>query len=77
MAKPKIIPSNTKALLKFLMVILILVGLGLLYHFKTDQGLENTQRFFENRKDVQEYHKYKEDEESAKKRAEKNIFLQN
>ncbi|MFY0640195.1 MAG: hypothetical protein JXR16_04045 [Bermanella sp.] len=69
--------SNTKAFIKFMSVILVLIGLGLIYHANTDQSMPSAQRFFEQRKNVEEYHAYKEEEESAKKRAEKNIFLQN
>jgi hypothetical protein len=76
-AKYDALNSNTRSLIKFMAGTLILIGLGLVYHLNTDQSIESTQSFFEQRKDVQEYHQYKEEEESSKKRAEKNIFLQN
>ncbi|MGR6872863.1 hypothetical protein ACU6U9_11270 [Pseudomonas sp. HK3] len=69
--------STTKSLLFFILIVSVLIGLGLVYHFNSPPSLENAQRFFEQRKSVEEYHAYKEEEESAKKRAEKNIFLQN
>ena len=68
--------SSTRSLLKFLGVILLLTVLGLIYHFNTDQSIESTQKFFEQRKQFQEYHNYKKEEETAKKKAERNIFLQ-
>jgi len=68
--------DNTRALIKFLGITLLLILLGLLYHFNTDQNTEAAQKFFEERKKVQEFHKYQEAEADAKKRAEKNIFLQ-
>lgn len=68
--------SHTKALLIFLLIIFGLLSVGLIYYFQNDQNFQSTESFFENRKGVQEYHEYKESEESAKKRAERNIFLQ-
>jgi len=69
--------SNTKALIKFIGTVLVLITLGLIFHSNTDQSIKSTERFFEQRKDVQEYHTYQKEEQDAKKRAEKNIFLQN
>ncbi len=68
--------STTKALIKFIGFIFLLIIVGLVYHFNTDQSIESTQKFFEQRKQFQEYHEYKKDEDSAKKKAERNIFLQ-
>lgn len=69
--------STTKALIKFIGFTIMLVALGVIYHLNTDQSIESTQRFFEQRKQFQEYHEYKKEEETAKKKAERNIFLQN
>ncbi|MGK0444772.1 MAG: cytoskeletal protein RodZ [Bermanella sp.] len=76
-AKYAALNNHTKSLIKLIVIALVLIGLGLTFHFNTDQSIPSTERFFEQRKNVQEYHEYKQEEESAKKRAEKNIFLQN
>ena len=79
-AKYNALNSNTKALLKFLGVVVVLIGLGLIYHANTDQSMESAQRFFEQRRSVMDPETYQEnakEDESAKKRAERNIFLQN
>ncbi|MAA71682.1 MAG: hypothetical protein CL679_08140 [Bermanella sp.] len=76
-AKYAALNSNTQSLIKLLVVAIVLIALGLVFHFNTDQSIPSTERFFEQRKNVQEYHEYQQEDESAKKRAEKNIFLQN
>ena len=75
-AKYAALSTTNQSLVKFLAITSILILLGLLYHFNTDQNIESTERFFEQRKTVQDFHQYQQDEEDAKKRAEKNIFLQ-
>lgn len=69
---------NIKALLKFLAVAVVLITMGVIYHTKTDQGMESTQRFLEQRRGMSdsEFQQEEPEEQSAKKRAEKNIFLQ-
>lgn len=74
--KYKTLNSTTQSLIKFLGITALLILFGLLYHFNTDQNIDATEKFFEYRKNVQEYHQYQEEEEDAKKRAERNIFLQ-
>ena len=41
--------SNTKAFIKFMSVILVLIGLGLVYHANTDQSMPSAQRLLERR----------------------------
>lgn len=68
--------ETNQSLVKFLAITGVLILLGLLYHFKSDQDIDSTEKFFKERKTVQDFHQYQQDEEDAKKRAEKNIFLQ-
>lgn len=75
-AKYDALNSNTQSLIKFLAITVTLILLGVLYHFNSDQNIDSTEKFFEQRKSVQEFHQHQADEEDAKKRAERNIFLQ-
>jgi CHASE3 domain sensor protein len=68
--------SERKGLLIFVGVVVVLVGLGVLFHLNTDQSTKSVQTYFEKRKMPEDYHQYKKEEESAKKKAERNIFLQ-
>jgi len=68
--------DSSRSLIKFLGITFILILIGLLYHFNADQKIDATEKFFEERKKFQAFHQYQEDEADAKKRAEKNIFLQ-
>ena len=69
--------ENKKSLMIFVGVVSGLVLLGVVFHLSSDQSTESVETFFEQRKSPEEYHKYKQEEESSKRKAEKNIFLQN
>ena len=69
--------KQRKSLIIMVAVIAAHVGLGVYFHLNTDQSMKSTEAFFEARKSPEEYYEYKESEESAKKKAERNIFLQN
>jgi flagellar basal body-associated protein FliL len=69
--------KQRKSLLVILIIISVLVGLGVYMHLNSEQSMKNTETFFEARKSPETYYEYKEAEESAKKKAERNIFLQN
>lgn len=69
--------KQRKSLIIMVSVISVLVGLGVYFHLNTDQSMKSTEAFFEARKSPEQYYEYKEAEESAKKKAERNIFLQN
>ncbi|MEH6347811.1 MAG: hypothetical protein V7785_22135 [Bermanella sp.] len=65
-------------LVKPIIFLLIFTGIMSLaaYSFLTYNPEPIAQKFFENRKMGKDYQDYK-DEDSAKKKAERNIFLQN
>lgn len=67
--------ASQKSLIKFILITLTLITLGLIFHYSQDKP-PVAQKFFEDRKSPESYHEYK-DNESAKKKAERNIFLQN
>ena len=69
--------KQRKSLIIMVSVISVLVGLGVYFHLNTDQSMKSTEAFFEARKSPEQYYEYKEAEESPKKKAERNIFLQN
>lgn len=69
--------KQLKSLVIFISVVTLLVGCGVYFHLNTDQSNPKTEAFFEARKNPESYHEYKAEEESAKKKAERNIFLQN
>lgn len=69
--------QQRKTLAIMLGVISALVGFGVYHHLNSDQSMKSTEAFFEARKSPEKYYEYKEAEESAKKKAERNIFLQN
>lgn len=66
--------ATQKSFIKFITVTILIISFALIYHF-TDDKEPLAQKFFENRKTPQTYSEYKETE-SAKKKAERNIFLQ-
>jgi len=74
-------PSNEqeekKRLIRFISIVGVLVLLGVIFHMSSDQSTKSVETFFEQRKSPEEYHQYKQEEESAKRKAERNIFLQN
>ena len=67
--------ATQKSFLKFIAGVIVLILLGLIFHYSQDKP-PIAQKFFEDRKSPESYHEYK-DNESAKKKAERNIFLQN
>ena len=69
--------DENKSLFIFVGVAAALVMIGVIIHLNSDQSNESVQSFFEQRKSPEAYHEYKEEEESSKRKAEKNIFLQN
>ena len=69
--------KQLKSLVIFISVVTVLVSCGVYFHLNTDQSNPKTEAFFEARKNPESYHEYKAEEESAKKKAERNIFLQN
>jgi hypothetical protein len=69
--------KQRKTLVIMLCVASLLVGLGVYSHLNSDQSNKSTEAFFEARKSPEKYYEYKQAEESAKKKAERNIFLQN
>lgn len=66
--------ATQKSFIKFLFVTIVLITLGVLFHYSQDKP-PLAQKFFEDRKSPESYHEYKENE-TAKKKAERNIFLQ-
>ena len=69
--------QQRRSLIIMLSIISVLVGLGVYFHLNSDQSMKSTEAFFEARKSPESYYEYKEEEESSKKKAERNIFLQN
>ncbi len=66
--------ASNKRLLIFLGVSISLLGIGG-YLLLTYEPKSTAQKFYEDRKDVEYYQQYR-DSQSAKKKAERNIFLQ-
>lgn len=66
--------ATQKSFIKFLFVTIVLITLGVVFHYSQDKP-PLAQKFFEDRKSPESYHEYKENE-TAKKKAERNIFLQ-
>ncbi|MFT6154265.1 MAG: hypothetical protein ACJA0E_001351 [Bermanella sp.] len=69
--------QQRKTLGIFLGVVSVLVGIGVYMHLYSDQSNQDSESFFESRKNTGAYYDYKESEKSAKEKAESNIFLQN
>jgi hypothetical protein len=79
-------PTKTKAEIEaqqqrktlgiFLAVVSALVAGGVYMHLNADHTNKSTEAFFESRKNPGAYSEYKESQESAKTKAERNIFLQ-
>lgn len=68
--------KQLRSLIIFVSVVSILVGLGVYAHLNTDQSNPKAEAFFKARKSPEEHFEYQEEEMSAKKKAERNIFLQ-
>jgi predicted secreted protein len=68
--------QQRKSLITFLGVVSTLVAIGVYHHLNSDQSNKSTEAFYESRKSPGAYYEYQESEESSKKKAERNIFLQ-
>lgn len=68
--------QQRKSLMIFLVVVSSLVAIGVYHHLNSDQSNKSTEAFYKSRKSPEAYYEHKESEESAKKKAERNIFLQ-
>jgi hypothetical protein len=68
--------QQRKSLIIFLGIVSTLVVIGVYHHLNSDQSNKSTESFYESRKSPGAYYEYQESEESSKKKAERNIFLQ-
>lgn len=68
--------KDTRSLVIFISVVVILVAIGVIAHLTSEPTHDNVAKFFEKRKTPTEFKEYKDKEEDAKAKAERNIFLQ-
>jgi len=68
--------QEKRSLMIFVGAVIILVAIGVIVHLNSDPTHDNVTKFFEQRKTPEEFKAYKDREEDAKAKAERNIFLQ-
>lgn len=68
--------QHIKILIKSLLIIMSLIAIGLYFHLNREEPFAKSEVFFESRKTPESFFEYKEEEQTAKKKAERNIFLQ-
>lgn len=68
--------QEKRSLMIFVGAVIVLVAVGVIVHLNSDPTHDNVAKFFEKRKTPVEFKEYKDREEDAKTKAERNIFLQ-